>query len=367
MKFLHEYRDEDLAQEYLQKIKSVVTRPWNIMEVCGGQTHSLVKNGIVDLLPDQVNMIHGPGCPVCVTPIHLIDKAIHLAEDRDVILCSYGDMLRVPGSSRSLLDAKANGADVRILYSPLEAVSIARDNPGKEVVFFAVGFETTAPANAMSVVQAEQIGVTNYSILTSHVLVPPAMEAILNDEETNIHGFLAAGHVCTIMGMSEYEPLVQKYQVPIVVTGFEPVDLLQGIYMTIVQLENGTHELQNQYSRVVRKGGNPQAIQIMEKVFDIDHRVWRGIGSIPDSGFEVRAEYELFDANKKFNVQLEEVAENTSCIAGQVLKGIKKPHECPEFGKTCKPEFPLGAPMVSSEGACAAYYHFNRVEKSLSV
>lgn len=367
MKFLHEYRDEDLAQEYLQKIKSVVTRAWNIMEVCGGQTHSLVKNGIVDLLPDQVNMIHGPGCPVCVTPIHLIDKAIHLAEDQGVILCSYGDMLRVPGSKRSLLDAKANGADVRILYSPLEAVSIARNNPGKEVVFFAVGFETTAPANAMSVVQAEQIGVTNYSILTSHVLVPPAMEAIMNDEETNIHGFLAAGHVCTIMGMSEYEPLVQKYQVPIVVTGFEPVDLLQGIYMTIVQLENGTHELQNQYSRVVRKDGNPQAMQIMEKVFDIDHRVWRGIGSIPDSGFEVRAEYEPFDANKKFNVQLEEVAENTSCIAGQVLKGIKKPHECPEFGKTCKPEFPLGAPMVSSEGACAAYYHFNRVEKSLSV
>jgi hydrogenase expression/formation protein HypD len=337
------------------------------MEVCGGQTHSLVKNGIVDLLPDQVNMIHGPGCPVCVTPIHLIDKAIHLAEDRGVILCSYGDMLRVPGSSRSLLDAKANGADVRILYSPLEAVSIARQNPEKEVVFFAVGFETTAPANAMSVVQAEKIGVTNYSILTSHVLVPPAMEAIMNDEETNIHGFLAAGHVCTIMGMSEYEPLVQKYQVPIVVTGFEPVDLLQGIYMTVVQLENGTHELQNQYSRVVRKDGNPQAMHLMKKVFDVDHRVWRGIGSIPDSGFEVRAEYESFDANKKFNVQLEEAKENSSCIAGQVLKGIKKPHECPEFGKTCKPEFPLGAPMVSSEGACAAYYHFNRVEKSLSV
>jgi hydrogenase expression/formation protein HypD len=367
MKFLHEYRDEELAQEYLQNIKSVVTRPWNIMEVCGGQTHSLVKNGIVDLLPDQVNMIHGPGCPVCVTPIHLIDKAIHLAEDRGVILCSYGDMLRVPGSSRSLLDAKANGADVRILYSPLEAVSIARQNPEKEVVFFAVGFETTAPANAMSVVQAEKIGVTNYSILTSHVLVPPAMEAIMNDEETNIHGFLAAGHVCTIMGMSEYEPLVQKYQVPIVVTGFEPVDLLQGIYMTVVQLENGTHELQNQYSRVVRKDGNPQAMHLMKKVFDVDHRVWRGIGSIPDSGFEVRAEYESFDANKKFNVQLEEAKENSSCIAGQVLKGIKKPHECPEFGKTCKPEFPLGAPMVSSEGACAAYYHFNRVEKSLSV
>jgi hydrogenase expression/formation protein HypD len=367
MKFLNEYRDEELAQEYLQKITSVVTRPWNIMEVCGGQTHSLVKNGIVDLLPDQVNMIHGPGCPVCVTPIHLIDKAIHLAEDQGVILCSYGDMLRVPGSNRSLLDAKANGADVRILYSPLEAVSIARNNPEKEVVFFAVGFETTAPANAMSVIHAQKIGVTNYSILTSHVLVPPAMEAIMNDEETNIHGFLAAGHVCTIMGISEYVPLVQKYQVPIVVTGFEPVDLLQGIYMTVVQLENGSCELQNQYSRVVKKDGNPRAIQMMKKVFTTGNRVWRGIGSIPDSGFEVRVEYGQFDANKKFNVELEEAAENTSCIAGQVLKGIKKPHECPEFGKKCKPEFPLGAPMVSSEGACAAYYHFNRVEKSLSV
>jgi len=235
------------------------------------------------------------------------------------------------------------------------------------VVFFAVGFETTAPANAMSVIHAQKIGVTNYSILTSHVLVPPAMEAIMNDEETNIHGFLAAGHVCTIMGISEYVPLVQKYQVPIVVTGFEPVDLLQGIYMTVVQLENGSCELQNQYSRVVKKDGNPRAIQMMKKVFTTGNRVWRGIGSIPDSGFEVRVEYGQFDANKKFNVELEEAAENTSCIAGQVLKGIKKPHECPEFGKKCKPEFPLGAPMVSSEGACAAYYHFNRVEKSLSV
>lgn len=366
MKYVNEYRNEELAQDYLKKIKRVVTQKWNIMEVCGGQTHSLVKNGIIDLLPEQVNMIHGPGCPVCVTPIHLIDKAIHLAENEEVILCSYGDMLRVPGSKRNLLDAKANGADIRILYSPLEAVSIAQSNPQKEVVFFAVGFETTAPANAMSVIQAKEIGVDNYSVLTSHVLVPPAIEAIMNDDESNIHGFLAAGHVCTIMGISEYEPLVKKYKIPIVVTGFEPVDLLQGIFMTIVQLESGKYELQNQYSRVVKKEGNPKAIKMVEKVFDITNRVWRGIGSIPDSGFEVSTEFEKFNANTKFNIQLDDAEEHKSCIAGQVLKGIKKPHECPEFGKKCNPEFPLGAPMVSSEGACAAYYHFNHTEESLT-
>ncbi len=367
MKFVNEYRDEELAQGYIQKIKSIVSQDWNIMEVCGGQTHSLVKNGIIDLLPREVNMIHGPGCPVCVTPIHLIDKAIYLAEEKNVILCSYGDMLRVPGSTRSLLDAKANGADVRILYSPLEAVSLAQKNPDREVVFFAVGFETTAPANAMSVMQASQLGLENYSILTSHVLVPPAIEAILTDEETTIHGFLAAGHVCTIMGMSEYEPLVDKYKIPIVVTGFEPVDLLQGIYMTVKQLEEGTHKLENQYSRVVKDEGNPQAIQMIEKVFEVNDRNWRGIGSISDSGFELSQDYMAFDANIKFDVQIESAEENKSCIAGQVLKGIKKPHECPEFGKTCKPEFPLGAPMVSSEGACAAYYHFHRAAESISV
>ena len=366
MKYVYEYRDGALTQDYLEKIKKVVTQQWNIMEVCGGQTHSLVKNGILDLLPNEVNMIHGPGCPVCVTPIHLIDKAIHLAENEHVILCSYGDMLRVSGSNRSLLDAKANGADIRILYSPLEAVSIAQKNPEKDVVFFAVGFETTAPANAMSVLQAEQLGVNNYSILTSHVLVPPAIEAIMNDKESNIHGFLAAGHVCTIMGISEYGPLVKKYNIPIVVTGFEPVDLLQGILMTIIQLESGKCELQNQYSRVVKKDGNPKAITMVEKVFNKNNRLWRGIGSIPNSGFEVSEEFERFDANKKFSVRLEEAEENKSCIAGQVLKGIKKPHECPEFGKKCKPEFPLGAPMVSSEGACAAYYHFHQEDATVS-
>jgi hydrogenase expression/formation protein HypD len=366
MKYINEYRDEQLALSYIKKIKDTVTRPWNIMEVCGGQTHSLVKNGILDLLPNEVNMIHGPGCPVCVTPIHLIDKAIYLAEEKGVTLCSYGDMLRVPGSSRSLLDAKAQGADVRILYSPLEAITLAQQNPEKEVVFFAVGFETTAPANAMSVVQAKQIGVKNYSILTSHVLVPPAIEAVMNDEDSLIHGFLAAGHVCTIMGISEYGPLVEKYKIPIVVTGFEPVDLLQGIYMTVKQLESGKHVLENQYSRVVQAKGNEKAIEMINEVFNVQDRVWRGIGLIPESGYEVKAEYEAFNANIRFNVQIEEAEENKSCIAGQVLKGIKKPFECPEFGKKCKPEFPLGAPMVSSEGACAAYYHFNSAGENIS-
>lgn len=366
MKYINEYRDEELAQSYLKKIKDIVTRNWNIMEVCGGQTHSLVKNGILDLLPNEVNMIHGPGCPVCVTPIHLIDKAIYLAEEKGVTLCSYGDMLRVPGSSRSLLDAKAQGADVRILYSPLEAVTIAQQNPEKEIVFFAVGFETTAPANAMSVVQAKQMGVKNYSILTSHVLVPPAIEAVMNDKDSLIHGFLAAGHVCTIMGVSEYGPLAEKYKIPIVVTGFEPVDLLQGIYMTVKQLESGKHVLENQYSRVVQAKGNIKAIEMINEVFNVQDRVWRGIGSIPESGYEVKDEYEAYNANIKFNVQIVEAEENKSCIAGQVLKGIKKPFECPEFGKKCKPEFPLGAPMVSSEGACAAYYHFNRATENIS-
>ena len=367
MKYVHEYRDRELVTHYINEIKSLVSRQWNIMEVCGGQTHSLVNNGIIDLLPREVNMIHGPGCPVCVTPIHLIDKAIYLAENKDVILCSYGDMLRVPGSKKSLLDARANGADIRILYSPLEAVNIAQKNPNQEVVFFAVGFETTAPANAMSVIQAHELQVKNYSILTSHVLVPPAIEAIMNDEESNIHGFLAAGHVCTIMGISEYEPLAAQYKIPIVVTGFEPVDLLQGIYMTIAQLEKGEWKLENQYGRVVKPDGNVKAISMIHEVFTVSHRIWRGIGNIPQSGYEVNHKYRDYDANKKYHVAQEIASENKSCIAGQVLKGIKKPHECPEFGKKCKPEFPLGAPMVSSEGACAAYYHFHQMEESLAL
>ncbi len=367
MKFVDEYRDGALAADYIQKINKIVSRNWNIMEVCGGQTHSLVKNGILDLLPINIRMIHGPGCPVCVTPIHLIDKAIYLAEEKGVILCSYGDMLRVPGSSNSLLDAKAKGADVRILYSPLQAVTLAQNNPDREVVFFAVGFETTAPANAMSVIHAAKLNLQNYSILTSHVLVPPAIEAVMNDPESKIDGFLAAGHVCTIMGISEYEPLVKKYQIPIVVTGFEPIDLLQGIYMTVSQLEEGHHTLENQYSRVVKSDGNRHAVNLINNVFEIKDRMWRGIGNIAESGYELTEDYAGYDANKKYQVRLAKVEENQACIAGQVLKGIKKPHECPAFGKTCKPEFPLGAPMVSSEGACAAYYHFHRAIEQIPV
>lgn len=359
MKFLTEYRDPEVAQRYLEEIKKTVTRSWTIMEVCGGQTHSLVKNGILNMLPKEINMVHGPGCPVCVTPLNLIDKAVYLAEEKDAILCSYGDMLRVPGSEKSLLEAKAGGADIRILYSPLEAVKIARQNPDRQVVFFAVGFETTAPANALSVVHAHRLGLDNYSILASHVLVPPAIEALMSDEETTVQAFLAAGHVCTIMGLEEYYPLVDKYKVPVVVTGFEPVDLLQGILMTVKQLENGEAKLENQYARMVREDGNQEAVKVIKDVFEVSDRMWRGMDVIPKSGYEVREKYIAFDARKKFSVNIPEAPENEECIAGAIMKGIKKPFECPNFGIKCKPENPLGAPMVSSEGACAAYYHFS--------
>lgn len=366
MKYLSEYRDPELAERYLAELRRVVTRPWTIMEVCGGQTHSLVKNGILNLLPSEVQMVHGPGCPVCVTPLHLIDEAIYLAEEAGVILCSFGDMLRVPGSKRSLLEAKANGADVRILYSPLEAVKLARERPDREIVFFAVGFETTAPANALSVLHAYRLGLKNYSILASHVLVPPAIEAVINDETARIQGFLAAGHVCTIMGLQEYFPIVEKYQVPIVVTGFEPLDLLQGILMTVRQLEQGKYFLDNQYTRVVRTEGNPEARSVIRQVFEITDREWRGIGVIPQSGYQLKAEFSAYDANKKFAVKsINKTEENRECIAGLVLKGIKKPYECPQFGKKCTPQEPLGAPMVSSEGACAAYYHFAKVAEEM--
>ena len=371
MKYLTEYRDPEVAQRYLDQLHKTVTRPWTIMEVCGGQTHSLVKNGILNMLPKEINMVHGPGCPVCVTPVNLIDKAVYLAEEKDVILCSYGDMLRVPGSQRSLLESKAKGADIRILYSPLEAVKIAQQNPDQQVVFFAVGFETTAPANALSVVHASRLGLKNYSILASHVLVPPAIEALMSDEECVVEGFLAAGHVCTIMGMQEYYPLVDKFKVPIVVTGFEPIDLLQGILMTVKQLEKGEAKLENQYARMVREKGNAKAMETIYEVFEVTDRMWRGMDVIPTSGYEVKAEYVDFDAKKKFNVNIPEVPENEECIAGAIMKGIKKPFECPNFGTKCKPEMPLGAPMVSSEGACAAYYHFsdmiNRVETEIIV
>ena len=359
MKFITEYRDPEIATKYLDEIRSTVTQPWSIMEVCGGQTHSLVKNGIIEMLPKEITMIHGPGCPVCVTPLHLIDKAIHLTLEKEVILCSFGDMLRVPGSKMSLLEAKAKGADVRILYSPLEAVKIAEENPDKEVVFFAVGFETTAPANALSVVQAKKKELENYSILASHVLVPPAMKAVIDDPESKIDGFLAAGHVCTIMGNAAYYPLSKQYQVPIVVTGFEPLDILQGILMVIRQLENKDSKVENQYSRIVKETGNMEAQKLIAEVFEIQNQMWRGIGEIPQSGYGVREKYAQFDAIKKYNVAITEVKENPECISGQIMKGIKKPYECQHFGKKCKPTNPLGAPMVSSEGACAAYYHFS--------
>lgn len=358
MKFLSEYRDPVLAKQILEEITKTVTRPWKIMEVCGGQTHSLVKNGILSVLPNEITMVHGPGCPVCVTPLHLIDKAIHLAEKKEVILCSYGDMIRVPGSEKSLLEAKAQGADIRILYSPLEAVNIAKDNPDKEVVFFAVGFETTAPANALSVLHAHKLGLKNYAILSSHVLVPPAIEAIMSDEETLIDGFLAAGHVCTIMGMKEYHPLAEKYNIPIVVTGFEPLDILQGILMTIKQLEEGRAEVENQYVRVVKEEGNANAKEVINEVFQVQDQFWRGIDVIPNSGWGIKESFKDFDAEYKFPLELVKAEENKECIAGLIMKGLKKPVECQHFGKKCNPQNPLGAPMVSSEGACAAYYNF---------
>jgi len=363
MKFLSEYRDAALVQQYLDQLKRIVTRPWTIMEICGGQTHSLVKNGILDMLPKEITMVHGPGCPVCVTPLGIIDEAILLAGRPNVILCSFGDMLRVPGSSKSLLEVKAQGGDVRIVYSPLEAVKLAKENPDKEVVFFAVGFETTAPANALSLVYADKQQISNYSILASHVLVPPAMEAILSDPESRIDAFLAAGHVCTIMGMNEYDPIVEKYQVPVVVTGFEPVDLLQGILMAVQQLEGGEAKLENQYARVVTRGGNPQARDVMNKVFEVSDRAWRGIGTIPRSGLEVSKRYAAFNARNKFRLASTEVKENKDCISGAIMKGMKKPFQCPMFGSRCTPEHPLGAPMVSSEGACAAYYHYSQMAK----
>ena len=360
MKYLNEYRDLEATRNYLKRIEGTVTRPWNIMEVCGGQTHGLIKNGIIDLLPDNVRMIHGPGCPVCVTPLKLIDKAIALME-QGVIVCSFGDMIRVPGSEKSLLEAKAEGGDLRVLYSPLEAVKIAKENPDREVVFFAVGFETTAPANALSVLHAEKEGVTNYSILVSHVLVPPAMEAILDDEFCTIDAFLGAGNVCAIMGTSEYHEITSKHKVPVIVTGFEPLDLVQGIFLAVSQLEAGKAEVENQYSRIVKEEGNIAAKEVISKVFEVADRDWRGIGSIPNSGYALRDEYAAYDAEKKFGVGEISTEEHAGCIAGDILKGIKKPRECAEFGKRCTPSNPLGAPMVSSEGACAAYYNFSEI------
>ncbi len=367
MKYLSEYRDPELVEEFIYEINRITTRPWTLMEICGGQTHSLVKNGILEMLPDKITMVHGPGCPVCVTSVSVIDEAVYLAQQPDVILCSFGDMLRVPGSAKSLLEAKAEGADVRILYSPLEAVQLAKQHPDKQVVFFAVGFETTAPANALSVVHADQLQLNNYSILASHVLVPPAMEAILGDEENTIDAFLAAGHVCTIMGMEEYYPVAEKYQCPIVITGFEPVDLLQGILMAVRQLENGEYKVENQYTRYVQREGNKLAQDTIHEVFTVSDRIWRGIGNIPQSGYEVNERFKNFNARLKFNIDIPLAQENKDCISGDIMKGLKKPRQCPNFGIRCKPEHPLGAPMVSSEGACAAYYHYANTDSVVAV
>lgn len=365
MKFLSEYRDPETVNEYLKKIHSITTQTWTLMEICGGQTHSLVKNGILNMLPEKITMVHGPGCPVCVTSISVIDEAIFLAQQPNVIFCSFGDMLRVPGSRKSLLEVKAEGADIRILYSPLEAVQLAIQNPAKEIVFFAVGFETTAPANALSVIQAAKSGVNNYSILASHVLVPPAMEAILSDEENKIDAFLAAGHVCTIMGIEEYYPVAKKYHTPIIVTGFEPVDLLQGIFMAVQQLEKGEFTVENAYARFVQTEGNLLAQKAMQEVFVRTDRTWRGIGSIGDSGLEVNERYQQFNARIKFTINMPLAEENKECISGDIMKGQKKPKDCPHFGKDCNPEHPIGAPMVSSEGACAAYYLYADPQEDL--
>lgn len=360
MKFLSEYRDPKLAEKLAAAIREKVTRPRTIMEICGGQTHTIVKSGLEDLLPKEITLVHGPGCPVCVTPIELIDKAVAIAQRPDAIFCSFGDMLRVPGSSKSLFDAKAEGADVRIVYSPLDALKLAKSNSQKQVVFFAVGFETTAPANAMAVWQADHEGIENFSILVSHVLVPPAMEALLSSEHCVVQGFLAAGHVCTVMGFEEYFPIAEKYKVPIVVTGFEPLDLLEGIHMVVSQLEEGRHEVENQYTRAVRREGNRPAQQTISEVFEISPRQWRGLGEIPASGLQLRGRFQKYDANSRFPYSGEPAKESPDCISGLILQGRKKPHECAAFAVKCTPENPLGAPMVSSEGACAAYYHYGR-------
>jgi hydrogenase expression/formation protein HypD len=360
VKFLSEYRDPKAAEQLAQAIRRQVTRPWTIMEVCGGQTHTIVKSGLEDLLPKEITLVHGPGCPVCVTPLELIDKAVSISHRPEVIFCSFGDMLRVPGSSKSLFDSKAEGADVRIVYSPLDALKLAKAHPDRQVVFFAVGFETTAPANAMSVWQADHDGVENFSILVSHVLVPPAMEALLSSHNCVVQGFLAAGHVCTIMGYEEYLPIAERYKVPIVVTGFEPLDILEGIHMTVSQLEEGRHEVENQYSRAVRREGNRPAQQRIAEVFEVSPRQWRGLGEIPASGFQLRGRFQKYDADRRFPSSGEPVRESPECISGLILQGIKKPHQCPAFAVKCTPENPLGAPMVSSEGACAAYYHYGR-------
>ena len=360
MKYVDEFRDPKAAKVLINKIHEITNNSWTIMEVCGGQTHTILKYGLEELLPDKIRIVHGPGCPVCVTPLEMIDKSIAIASRVDVIFTSFGDMLRVPGSNDDLLSVKASGGDIRMVYSQLDAVKIAQQNPDKKVVFFAVGFETTSPGNAMAVKHAKKLGLENFSILCSQVLVPPAIEAIVSSEVSKVQGFLAAGHVCTVMGYHEYIPLADKYNIPIVVTGFEPVDLLQGLYMIIKQLEESRAVVENQYSRVVNKEGNIPAQNLLKEIFQIVDRKWRGIGMIPLSGFSLKEEYVKFDAEKIFDVAHIQTSESEECIAGEVLQGLKKPVECSAFGTTCTPEHPIGAPMVSAEGACAAYFHYGR-------
>ncbi|MDQ2931076.1 MAG: hydrogenase formation protein HypD [Gemmatimonadota bacterium] len=360
MKYLDEYRDGHVARSLVEKIKAAATQNWRLMEVCGGQTHTIVRQGLGELLEGAVEMIHGPGCPVCVTPLEQIDRAVHLAGRTDVIFTSFGDMLRVPGSECDLLQVRARGGNVRVVYSPLDALALAERNPDKQVVFFAVGFETTAPANAMAVWQARARGVHNFSVLVSHVTVPPAMTAILDAPDNRVQGFLAAGHVCAIMGWTQYEPIAERYGVPIVVTGFEPVDIAEGILMAVEQLERGAHVVENQYVRAVRRDGNLAARTLVEEVFELTDRKWRGIGAIPSSGLALRPEFAEFDAELRFALGGIHAEEPAACRAGDVLRGNLKPVQCPAFGVRCTPEHPLGAPMVSSEGACAAYYHYAR-------
>ncbi len=358
MKFVDEYRDADAARAYAIGLRRLATRPWTIMEVCGGQTHAIVKFGIDELLPSEVTLVHGPGCPVCVTPLETLEKAIAIASRPEVIFCSFGDMLRVPAATTDLLAVKASGGDVRIVYSPLDAVRIAAENPGREVVFLAVGFETTAPANAMAAQLAARQGLGNFSMLVSHVLVPPALEAILGAPDNRVQGFLAAGHVCTVMGFTEYEEVVRRYRVPIVVTGFEPLDLLQGVTMCVRQLEEGRAEVENQYARAVTRAGNAKAQALIREVFEVVPRKWRGIGEIAASGLGLRPAYRQFDAEARFDVAECQVAEPAECRSGEILRGLMKPPDCAAFGTRCTPEHPLGATMVSSEGACAAYLRY---------
>jgi hydrogenase expression/formation protein HypD len=364
MKYLDEYRDAAVARGLIGRIKRLATRRWVLMEVCGGQTHTIVRQGLDQLLDGAVEMIHGPGCPVCVTPLEQIDKALRLAADPRVIFTSFGDMLRVPGSDCDLQQVRARGGEVRVVYSPLDALELALKHPDKQVVFFAVGFETTAPANAMAVWRARELGIRNFSVLVSHVTVPPAMIAILDAPDNRVQGFLAAGHVCTVMGWTEYEPVAARYRVPIVVTGFEPVDLLEGMYLAVRQLEEGRHEVENQYVRSVRRDGTLPARDLVAKVFRLVDRKWRGIGEIPGSGLALREEFADFDAEYRFGLGDMRVEEPAECRAGDVLRGRLKPFQCPAFGGRCTPEHPLGAPMVSSEGACAAYYNYGRYREA---